>query len=115
MSLNFLEGNNPYFFYVFYIVSVRPSVRVVDHALTAVPIDFIFGMHIDVIPGSDIGTLDFSFLIIKDHLWTVFSWRARDPVTLDCHPFGDPVTLDCHPFAQFLASFATPGKNGKKI
>ena len=96
-------------------MSVRPFVRVVDQALTAVPIDFIFGMHIDVIPGSDIGTLDFSFLIIKDHLWTVFSWRARDPVTLDCHPFGDPVTLDCHPFAQFLASFATPGKNGRNI
>ena len=42
-----------------YIHSVRLSVRVVDHALTAVPIDFIFGMHIDVIPRSDIGILDF--------------------------------------------------------
>ena len=46
------------------------SVRVVDHALTAVRIDFIFDMHIDVIPRSDIGILDFQFLIIKDHLWT---------------------------------------------
>ena len=40
-------------------LSVRLSVRVVDHALTAEPIDFIFGMHIDVIPRSDIGILDF--------------------------------------------------------
>ena len=51
-------------------MSVRLSVCVVDHALTAEPIDFIFGMHIDVIPRSDIGILDIQFLIIKDHLWT---------------------------------------------
>ena len=40
-------------------LSVCLSVCVVDHALTAEPIDFIFGMHIDVIPRSDIGILDF--------------------------------------------------------
>ena len=43
-------------------MSVRPFVCVVDHALTAEPIDFIFGMHIDVIPRSDIGILDFKTL-----------------------------------------------------
>ena len=48
-----------YVYIVFVCLSVRLSVRVVDHALTAVPIDFIFGMHIDVIPRSDIGILDF--------------------------------------------------------
>ena len=53
-------------------LSVCPSVRVVDHALTAVLIDFIFGMHIDVIPGSDIGISFFSFLILKDHLRTKY-------------------------------------------
>ena len=53
-------------------VSVCPSVRVVDHTLMAVLIGFIFGMNIDVIPGSDIGTLVISFFIIKDHLWTKY-------------------------------------------
>ena len=59
------------YIYIFTLcLSVRLSVCVVDHALTAVLIDFIFGMNIDVIPGSDIGTLDISFFILKDHLWT---------------------------------------------
>ena len=53
-------------------LSVCPSVCVVDHALTTVLIDFIFGMNIDVIPGSDIGTLGISFFILKDHLWTKY-------------------------------------------
>ena len=53
-------------------LSVCLSVCVVDHALTAVLIDFIFGMNIDVIPGSDIGTLGISFFILKDHLWTKY-------------------------------------------
>ena len=47
--------------YIF-LYCVRPSVClsvcVVDHALTAEPIDFIFGMHIAVIPRSDIGILE---------------------------------------------------------
>ena len=54
-----------YFYIVSVRLSVRLSVRVVDHALTAVPIDFIFGMHIDVIPGSDIGILFFHFCSLK--------------------------------------------------
>ena len=58
--------------YIFYIVCVCLSVCVVDHALMAVLIDFIFGMNIDVIPGSDIGTLGISFFILKDHLWTKY-------------------------------------------
>ena len=54
------------YLYIFhYIVFVCVSVRVVDHALTAVPIDLIFGMHIDVIPGSDIGILFFHFCSLK--------------------------------------------------
>ena len=54
-----MRPEGPLVYIYFYIVSVRPSVRVADHALTAVRIDFIFGMHIDVIPRSDIGILDF--------------------------------------------------------
>ena len=75
MTWNFLPG----YIYIYNFTlclsvrpSVRPSVRVVDHALTAVLIDFIFGMNIDVIPGSDIGTLGISFFILKDHLWTKY-------------------------------------------
>ena len=71
-----MRPEGPLVYIYFYIVSVRLSVRVVDHALTAVPIDFIFGMHIDVIPRSDIGILDFSFLTIKDHLWTILRFRS---------------------------------------
>ena len=41
-----------------------------NHALTAALIEFIFGMYIDVVPGSNIGILVFSILINKDHLWT---------------------------------------------
>ena len=59
-----------YFYIVSVCLSVCLSVRKGDHALTAEPIDFIFDMHIDVIPRSDIGILDFSFLTIKGHLWT---------------------------------------------
>merc|ERR1711888_390955 len=44
-----------------------------NHALTAVLIDFIFGMHIVVIPERNIGILVYSVLIIKDHLWTKLS------------------------------------------
>ena len=54
-----MRPEGPLVYIYFYIVSVCLSVRVVDHALTAEPIDFIFGMHIDVIPRSDIGILDF--------------------------------------------------------
>ena len=53
-------------------VPVRVSVHVVDHALTAVLIDFIFGMNIDLIPGSDIGPIKLIFKFIKDHLWTKY-------------------------------------------
>ena len=59
------------YIYIFTLfLSVRLSVRVVDHALTAVLIDFIFGMYIDVIPGNNIGHIILSFKIIKYHLWT---------------------------------------------
>ena len=66
------QCKNIYIDMYFYILSVCLSVCVVDHALTAVLIDFIFGMNIDVIPGSDIGTLGISFFILKDHLWTKY-------------------------------------------
>ena len=67
-----MRPEGPLVYIYFYIL----SVCVVDHALTALPIDFIFGMHIDVIPRSDIGILDFSFLTIKDHLWTILCFRS---------------------------------------
>ena len=41
-----------------------------NHALTAALIEFIFCMYIGVVPRSNIGILEFSNLIIKDHLWT---------------------------------------------
>ena len=72
-----IRENQPYIYiYIYILYCVCLSVRVVDHALTAVPIDFIFDMHIDVIPRSDIGILDFYFLIIKDHLWTILRFRS---------------------------------------
>ena len=54
-----------YIYIYIYSFTMCPSVCVVDHALTAEPIDFIFDMHIDVIPRSDIGILDFSFLTLR--------------------------------------------------
>ena len=59
------RASSIYLYIYFYIVSVRLSVCVVDHALMAVLIDFIFDMHIDVIPGSDIGILFFHFCSLK--------------------------------------------------
>ena len=53
-------------------VCLCDCVCVVDHALTVVLIDFIFGMYIDLIPGSDIGPIKLTFKIIKDHLWTKY-------------------------------------------
>merc|ERR1711888_218447 len=50
---------------VFLCLSVCLSVCVVNHALTAVPIDFIFCMHIDVMPGSDIGISFSHFCSLK--------------------------------------------------
>ena len=41
-----------------------------NHALMAALIEFIFCMYIGVVPRSNIGILEFSNLIIKDHLWT---------------------------------------------
>ena len=60
-----MRPEGPLVYIYFYILSVRLSVCVVDHALTAVPIDFIFGIHKDVIPGSDIGILFFHFCSLK--------------------------------------------------
>ena len=51
-----------------YIAGVCVCSRL-NHALTAPLIEFIFGMHIDVIPGSYIVHIILLFNIIKDHLW----------------------------------------------
>ena len=60
-----MRPEGPLVYIYFYILSVRLSVCVVDHTLTAVPIDFIFCMHIDVIPRSDIGISFFHFCSLK--------------------------------------------------
>ena len=64
-----IRENQPYIY--LYIAGVCLSVRSrLNHALTAALIEFIFDMHIVVVPRSNIGILEFSNLIIKDHLWT---------------------------------------------
>ena len=61
---NFFSSCKYIYIYIF-TLCLSLSVCVVDHALTAEPIDFIFGMHIDVTPGSDIGILFFHFCSLK--------------------------------------------------